>query len=229
MDFSLSAMWANMGVLARLVSIILLVFATGSLGVLIERILFFRRIVSRAGTLGRAVEPLLAKASYDEVLKLCKAQPGVPLAEIIHTGVATYQKGAEEQAAGTGAMNPIELTGRALQRRVQALQAELRRGFPVLASVGSVGPFIGLFGTVVGIITAFEGIAKSGSGGLGAVSAGIAEALVVTALGLAVAIPAVLAFNFLSTRAERLDLALEQSAGELLDLLEQKHGVARGA
>ena len=90
----------------------------------------------------------------------------------------------------------------------------------MLASVGSVAPFVGLLGTVVGIIAAFEGIAKEGSGGIGAVSAGIAEALVVTAFGLVVAIPAVLAFNYLSGRADQLTLALERARGEFLDHLE---------
>ena len=83
-----------------------------------------------------------------------------------------------------------------------------------------------LFGTVVGIISAFEGIAKTGSGGLGSVSAGIAEALVVTAYGLAVAIPAVLAFNYLSALADEMERALTSASGELLDLLE--HGDKRG-
>jgi biopolymer transport protein ExbB len=90
----------------------------------------------------------------------------------------------------------------------------------VLATVGSVAPFVGLLGTVVGIIEAFAGIAKEGSGGLGAVSAGIAEALVVTALGLLVAIPAVLMFNLLSTRADALLLSLDQARSEFMDHLE---------
>ncbi|MGA9525426.1 MAG: MotA/TolQ/ExbB proton channel family protein, partial [Myxococcaceae bacterium] len=114
----------------------------------------------------------------------------------------------------------VELTRRELERKSEALNAEIRRGMGVLASVGSVAPFVGLLGTVVGIITCFEGISAEGSGGLGAVSAGIAEALVVTALGLLVAIPAVLAFNFLSSQADGLSLALDQARGQLVDALE---------
>ena len=102
---------------------------------------------------------------------------------------------------------------RELARRVDELVADLKRGLPLLASVGSVAPFVGLLGTVLGIITAFRGIAETGSGGLSAVSAGIAEALVVTALGLAVAIPAVLAFNYLATQIARDQLALTNAAG----------------
>ena len=102
------------------------------------------------------------------------------------------------------------------------MSSDVRRGHNILASVGSIAPFVGLLGTVVGIIAAFQGIAKEGSGGLGAVSAGIAEALIVTAIGLIVAIPSVLAFNFLSARCDALLLALDQAKGEFLDYLENK-------
>jgi biopolymer transport protein ExbB len=90
--------------------------------------------------------------------------------------------------------------------------------------VGSVAPFVGLLGTVVGIIAAFQGIAAAGSGGLGAVSAGIAEALVETALGLVVAIPAVLFFNYLTSRVNGIELALDRSASELLDEMQYHFG-----
>jgi biopolymer transport protein ExbB len=103
---------------------------------------------------------------------------------------------------------------------MEEIGADLRRGLAVLASVGSVAPFVGLLGTVVGIISAFQGIAATGSGGLSSVSAGISEALVETALGLAVAIPAVLAFNYLSNSIARDESALTNSAGELLDTIE---------
>src|SRR5262245_44183870 len=98
--------------------------------------------------------------------------------------------------------------------------ADLRRGLAVLASVGSVAPFVGLLGTVLGIISAFQGIASTGSGGLSAVSSGISEALIETALGLAVAIPSVLGFNYLSTRVARDEAALNSAAGEVLDSVE---------
>ena len=90
----------------------------------------------------------------------------------------------------------------------------------IVASTGSTAPFIGLFGTVIGIITAFQGIAASGGGGLGAVSAGIAEALIVTAVGLFVAITSVLLFNYLTAAFERLDMRMQHAASELVDNLE---------
>src|SRR5438552_9716620 len=114
-----------------------------------------------------------------------------------------------------GGLSAVERTRRSLQRRLEELGADLRRGLAVLASVGSVAPFVGLLGTVVGIISAFQGIAATGSGGLSSVAAGISEALVETALGLAVAIPAVLAFNYLSNAIASDERALAAAAGEL--------------
>src|SRR4029077_19399953 len=113
-----------------------------------------------------------------------------------------------------------ERTRRHLERFMEEIGADLRRGLAVLASVGSVAPFVGLLGTVVGIISAFQGIAATGSGGLSSVSAGISEALVETALGLAVAIPAVLGFNYLSTRIGRDELGLNHASSQMLDTIE---------
>jgi biopolymer transport protein ExbB len=103
------------------------------------------------------------------------------------------------------------------------LGAQARRGMGVLATVGSIAPFVGLLGTVVGIIAAFEGIASEGSAGLGAIATGIAEALVVTALGLVIAIPAVLMFNLLSGKADGLMLSLGHAGSEFIDHLEAGH------
>src|SRR5262249_25523206 len=132
------------------------------------------------------------------------------------------------------ALSPAERTRRHMERYLEDVGADLRRGLSVLASVGSVAPFVGLLGTVVGIISAFQGIAATGSGGLSSLSGGIREALVEPALGLAVAIPAVLAFNYLSTSIARDEMALNTAAGELLDAVDgwvehdvQAHGKSR--
>ena len=99
---------------------------------------------------------------------------------------------------------------------------DMRKGLVGLATIGSTAPFIGLFGTVVGIIHSFEGIASSGSGGLAAVSGGIAEALVATALGILVAIPAVMAFNHFTGRLERFQVEMNATASELVDFLTKR-------
>src|SRR5205823_10169210 len=126
-----------------------------------------------------------------------------------------------QNTADVSALPPAERTRRHMERYLEDLGADLRRGLWVLASVGSIAPFVGLLGTVLGIISAFQGIAASGSGGLSSVAAGIIEALVETALGLGVAIPAVLAFNYLSASIARDELTLTNAAGALVDRIER--------
>jgi biopolymer transport protein TolQ len=117
----------------------------------------------------------------------------------------------------------VGAVGRALERSVSLTAAEMKKGIGGLATIGSSAPFIGLFGTVIGIVNAFTGIAQSGSGGLAAVSAGIAEALITTAFGIMVAVPAVMAFNYFTTRLERFQIEMSNSSAELLDFFVKKH------
>ncbi|HYO70831.1 MAG TPA: MotA/TolQ/ExbB proton channel family protein, partial [Archangium sp.] len=174
-----------------------------------------RKFAARAGK-------LLESQQHEQFVIESSTARASSLAKLLGGGVKTY---LAKKAAPQGKLGAVELTRRDLERIYERVTADVRRGMSVLASVGSVAPFVGLLGTVVGIIEAFAGIAKTGSGGLGAVSAGIAEALVVTALGLLVAIPAVLMFNFLTTRADALLLSLDLARKEFMDHLEDVHGM----
>ena len=111
---------------------------------------------------------------------------------------------------------------RAIQRATALTSNDLKKGIPSLATIGATAPFVGLLGTVVGIITAFQGIAATGSGGLGAVSAGISEALVETALGLVVAIPAVWMYNYFTGRLEYFNVEMDNSSSGLVDYFIKK-------
>ncbi len=218
MTFSLSEMWNTMGVPAKIVGGLLLAMGLASLTVVIERLLTFRR--SRAAArrfVANAGEDLRA-GLLETVLAEAAKHPQGHLPRLVQAGLSVYQ---QARATNDGAgLTPAERTRRHLARRLDDLSADLRRGMAVLASVGSVAPFVGLLGTVLGIISAFQGISATGSGGLSSVAAGISEALIETALGLAVAIPAVLAFNYLSQQVEHEETALASAAGELGDLLE---------
>jgi biopolymer transport protein ExbB/biopolymer transport protein TolQ len=111
----------------------------------------------------------------------------------------------------------IEASRRALERAEAIVHAELKRGISSLATIGSTAPFVGLFGTVVGIINAFKGISTEKSTGLGAVAGGISEALVTTAVGLFVAIPAVWMYNYFTSKIEAFDVEMGNSSSELID------------
>ena len=221
MSFNILHIWAEMGPMAKGIAGVLMVMAIASIGVFVERLWAFSRSARTSRTFVRAIEPLLADWDIESVSRLATEHNGSALARLFQAITQRYLSGHQ---LGEGGLTPVELARNEAERAREALGADLRRGMNVLASVGSVAPFVGLLGTVVGIIAAFQGIAAQGSGGLGAVSAGIAEALVETAFGLTVAIPAVLTFNYLSNRVARLELSLGRAAGELLDDMENQDG-----
>ena len=145
------------------------------------------------------------------------------IAKVVSAGLIEYDNDKAELA---DSHDLVAAVGRALDRAVSLTSAEMKKGTGGLATIGSSAPFIGLFGTVVGIINAFTGIATSGSGGLAAVSGGIAEALITTAFGIMVAVPAVMAFNYFTTRLERFQIEMSNSSAELLDFFLKKHEAA---
>jgi biopolymer transport protein ExbB len=216
MSFDLAEVFANMQPFAILIVAVLGIMALASISVFVERIWVYWRSRKQSRKYGQQAAALLQKGDHAGLIKLAGQYKGCHLAQLLGGGMKTYAGAVNEP----GELGPMELTRRELARQSETMSNDIRRGHSVLASVGSVSPFVGLLGTVIGIIGAFQGIAREGSGGLGAVSAGIAEALIVTAIGLMVAIPAVLAFNFLSTRADALLVAIDQSKGEFLDFLE---------
>jgi biopolymer transport protein ExbB/biopolymer transport protein TolQ len=116
----------------------------------------------------------------------------------------------------------MDTVRRAIQRAAALTASDLKKGVSALATIGSTAPFVGLLGTVIGVINAFVGIGSTGTGSIGAVSAGIAEALVETALGLFVAIPAVWFYNYLSNRLEYFNVEMDNSSSELVDYFIKK-------
>jgi biopolymer transport protein ExbB len=218
MSFDLMKIVGEMGVFALGILVALLVMFLAALTVFVERLWVFSRTRRRSKRFAAVAARLLDRGDYDELQRAADDPKGGPLASLLAAGLRAYSKARAKPP--TGDVSPIELTKRELGRQADFISAGLRRGLGVLASVGSVAPFVGLLGTVVGIIDAFQGIAAEGSGGMGAVSAGIAEALIVTAIGLGVAIPVVLAFNLLVARSDSLMMAIDQARGQLVDHLE---------
>ena len=223
MSFDLVETFRTMQPFAMAIVAVLVLMAMAALSIVVERLWVFYRSRRMAKRFAAEAARLLERRELREVPALAGSYDGCHLATMLSAGSRAYLAAL----AQPGELGAVELTRRELARQADAVSADVRRGMGLLASVGSVAPFVGLLGTVIGIIAAFQGIAAEGSGGLGAVSAGIAEALIVTAIGLVVAIPSVLAFNVLSGKADTLLLALDQARGEFLDFLEN-HGGARG-
>jgi biopolymer transport protein ExbB len=226
MGFNLIEIWHTMGFLSKLVAVSLAVMAVLVLGVVIERSYAMARGAAQSREFAKKGAPAIETGDWQALVDLAKGYGHSPLARLLGAGARHYLTFAEP-AKGSG-LGAVEATRRELARRAETVSAELRTGMGMLASIGSITPFVGLFGTVVGIITAFQGIAKSGSSGLGAVSAGIAEALIMTAFGLLVAIPAVLIFNYLNGKIDGVERKLTTASGEFLDNLEHYHGSDSG-
>ena len=226
MNFDIVQIVGHMGVFDKGIFVVLVLMAVVSLIVFFERLIAFGLSRSQSRRFAAVAGGLLEKGAHKELLTQAQASKSSHLASLLGAGMKTY---LAERTKVKGKVSPIELTRRELVRKTEALAADIRRGMSILASVGSVAPFVGLLGTVMGIINSFQSIAKEGSGGLGTVSAGISEALVVTAAGLVVAIPAVLAFNMLTAQSEGILRGLDQARGEFLDALENENGHLREA
>src|SRR5580700_191462 len=212
--FDLRSMWGNMGWLARGVVMILFVMSAWSIGVMIDRAIAFNGARKQSRAFAPAVAGALREGKLDEAIKIADRYGKSHLAKVVVAGLQEFRA---HQLSSEIPGEDIEASRRALERAEAIVHAELKRGVSSLATIGSTSPFVGLFGTVVGIINAFKGISQQKSTGLGAVAGGISEALVTTAVGLFVAIPAVWMFNYFTNRIEAFDVEMGNSSSELID------------
>ncbi len=217
--FDMVSMWNQMGFAARAVVIIMFVMSAWSIGVMIDRYLAYNSARKQSRQYAPAVAGALREGKLDEAVKVSERYKKSHLAKVVVAGLQEFQ--AHEMSSEIPG-ETIESSKRALDRAQAITHAELNRGLSGLATIGSTAPFVGLFGTVVGIINAFEGISSEKSTGLGAVAGGISEALVATAIGLFVAIPAVWMFNYFNTKVEAFDVEMDNSSSELLDYFLKK-------
>jgi biopolymer transport protein ExbB/biopolymer transport protein TolQ len=205
------------------VALVLVIMSMWSFGVAIERYYTF----SQARKQSKLYAPQVAKHLKDGRLKdalavsQAKTYQYSHLAKVVLSGLQEYQ--FQQDTGGTlNRDDVVDTVRRAIQRATALTSSDLKKGIASLATIGSTAPFVGLLGTVVGVISAFQGIATTGSGGLGAVSAGISEALIETALGLVVAIPAVWMYNYFTNRLESFSIEMDNSSSELVDYFIKK-------
>lgn len=207
-------MWDEMGWPARTVAIILLIMSAWSIGVMIDRWLAFNAARKQSRQFAPAIAGALREGKVDEAIRVAERSKKSHLARVLTPGLQQFQLHAESAATSEERM---EASKRALDRAGMIVHAELERGLGGLATIGSTAPFVGLLGTVIGIIDAFRSIGGRQTVGLSAVSAGISEALVTTALGLFVAIPAVMMFNYFTSKLKAFDVEMDNSSSELVD------------
>src|SRR6202040_64101 len=200
------SLWKQMGLLAKAVVIILFVMSGWSIGVMIDRAMAFSAARKQSRAFAPAVAGALRDGKIDEAIKVAERNKKSHLAKVVTAGLMEFR--AHQESSDIPG-ETIEASKRALERTEAIVHAELKRGLGGLATIGSTAPFVGLFGTVMGILNAFKGIAAQKVTGLSAVAGGIAEALVTTALGLLVAVPAVWTFNYFTNRVEAFDVEMD--------------------
>ncbi len=212
--FDLRSMWNQMGWMAKAVVIILFIMSAWSIGVMIDRLIVYNAARKQSRLFAPAVAGALREGKLDEAIKIADRYKKSHLAKVVVAGLQEF-RAHELSSEIPGEI--VEASNRALERAQAIVRSELDRGVSGLATIGSSAPFVGLFGTVVGIINAFKGISTEKSTGLGAVAGGISEALVATAIGLFVAIPAVWMFNYFNERMKAFDVEMSNSSSELID------------
>jgi len=222
MSFDLLEIWSHMGPAAKLINGVMVIMSIYSLSVMIERWLTYQKAKGQSRGYSVRIAKELKAGNIEAAIKVSKDKDvkNSHLAKVLLAGLQEIQFQTEEGSADKDIT--MEAAHRAIQRATAIGMMDLRRNLSGLATIGATAPFVGLLGTVLGIITAFRGMALTGSGGIGAVSAGIAEALIATALGLFVAIPAVWAFNYLTNRADGFGVEMDNGASELIDFMARR-------
>ena len=221
-SFELGSMWGKMGWVARGVVATHGIMSLISIGLFIERLIAYRKANSQSIKFAEIVTGHL----MSNKLKDAVAEADAPEFSSSHVARVCSAGIREFMGGGNGTNDVVESAERAIERAIQTETLDLRRGLAALATIANTAPFVGLFGTVFGIINAFKSMASNESGGMSAIAGGISEALLTTAFGLFVAVPAVWFFNYFSNRIETFAVDMNNSMLELLDYFEKHREVA---
>jgi len=218
--FDLKHIWTEMWWPNKAIAVFIFLMAILAVAVTIERIVALSKSAKISREFARRAETAIEIWDTEALRALAAHAKLSALARLFDAIIAKYH-----QVRGRGEVTAagLDMVKNEAARQQEVLSADLRRGMSILATIGSITPFVGLLGTVIGIIAAFQKIGQSGAGGIGTVSTQIGEALIQTALGLAVAIPAVIFFNYLTGRVSAVESALGRSAGQLIDEMEFQH------
>jgi len=222
-QWDLPALWYTMGLFPTAVVVIFYPLSVYSFGVMIDRFLMYNNARKQSRLFVQQVAGALKDGKLDEAIAIAERNKKSHIAKVVATGLSEFQSASQQVSDA----EVIEAAKRGLERSVAIVHAEMKRGLSALATIGSTAPFVGLFGTVVGILNAFKGIANNKATGLSAVAGGIAEALVTTAFGLLVAVPAVWAYNYFTNKVEAFDVEMDNSSMELINYFILRRGAKK--
>src|ERR1700693_2662547 len=222
--WDLRSMWGSMSIIAKAVVFILFILSAWSLGVMIDRAIMYSAARKESRMFVQQVAGALREGKLDEAIVIAERNKKSHIAKVVATGLSEFQSASSQVQD----QELVEAAKRGLERSVAIVHAEMKRGLSGLATIGSTAPFVGLFGTVAGIMNAFEGISHAKVTGLAAVAGGISEALITTAFGLFVAVPAVWAYNYFTNKVESFDVEMDNSSTELVNYFITRRGVSSG-
>ena len=216
MDMSLIGMWHQMHFFARSIVVVMAIMSVYSLTIMIQKWWGLRKAQQETRKFAPEFPQFLEEDNLTEAIKLAEGYKKSHVARVLGGALSEIKPLILDGSVTVADINSAE---RAVEREMLMTIVQLKRGLGVLATVGATAPFVGLLGTTMGIVNAFTGMAASGSGGLSAISAGVAEALITTAFGLLVAIPAVWAYNYFQTKIDNLTAEMTYSSKEMIDYL----------
>jgi biopolymer transport protein ExbB len=216
MNLSLLDLWHSMGYFAKGIVWVLAIMSVYSLTIMIQKWWGLRKAQQETRKFAPEFSQFLEEDNLTEAIKLAEGYKKSHVARVLGGALSEIKPLILDGSVTVADINSAE---RAVEREMLMTIVQLKRGLGVLATVGSTAPFVGLLGTTMGIVNAFTGMAASGSGGLSAISAGVAEALITTAFGLLVAIPAVWAYNYFQTKIDNLTAEMTYSSKEMIDYL----------
>ena len=222
MQFGLIEMWSAMGMLAKSVAILLIFLSILSIYYFFERNIVFSKAKRKSKQIAPKLANLMKEQKIQDALTLStkKEYKGSHLARVTSAGIQEFFEGQKHNLSFA---EQIDTAQRGMDRASTIFTQELKKGLSTLATIATSSPFIGLFGTIGGIINAFRGMALTGSGGIGAVASGIAEALVTTAFGIGVAIIALWCYNFLNSKVEICSAEMSNTSSEVIDFFIRTH------
>jgi biopolymer transport protein ExbB/TolQ len=212
-EFGLYEIAKSLTIPGWIVVFILLLMSVYVIAIGIERWMTYNTAKQQSRIFAQRVAQALKNNNIEEAISISDKHKNSHLAMVVSSGLKEFQAHQGYEITS----DELEASKRALQRAIAVKQAELKRGLSGLATVGSTAPFVGLFGTVVGIIAAFVALAKTENAGIAVVGGAIAEALVATAFGISVAVPAVWLFNYYTNKVANFSVEMENSASELID------------
>ncbi len=216
MEMSLLELFNTMGWFAKGIVFVMVVMSVYSLTVMVQKWWTLRKAQKETIKFAPEFSQFLEEDNLSEAIRLAESYKKSHVAIVLGGALSEIKPLI---ADGTVTVADINSAERAVERNMMIILAELKRGLGILATVGATAPFVGLLGTTMGIVNSFQGMATAGTAGLGAISAGIAEALITTALGLLVAIPAVWAYNYFTTKIENLTVEMTYTSKEMIDYL----------